>query len=654
MSVPEPRRCNDAQEAVDAVLSIVGSDVVLGLPLGLGKASSFANALFARACEDESIQLRIFTALSLERPTPKSELERRFLEPFLKRVFGDYPELAYVRGLREGNLPTNVYVSEFFLSTGAWLNNAPMQRAYTSTNYTHVTRDLIDAGCNVIAQLVARHDQDGIERFSLSCNPEITLDLLPAIRERADAAGGRVAMVGEVNENLPFMPNDAEVGADFFDVLFDPGKPYFTLFSIPHQPIDIVDYAAGFHAASLVEDGGTLQIGIGSLADAIAKWLILRHEAPQTYAELLESVPIQHDELARQRSPFVHGLYGCSEMVVDGFLPLMDAGILKRRVFSDVDLEERHRRGETLPGGFVLHGGFFVGSRAMYDQLSQLPDERRALINMTRISFVNQLYGQEPLKRLHRRHSRFINTVMMVTLMGEAISDGLEDGRVVSGVGGQYNFVAMAHELAEAKSILVVRSTRPKGRDVESNFRWSYGHCTIPRHLRDVVVSEYGVADLRGKSDRACIAALLNIADSRFQDELLDSAKKAGKIERDYVIPDRWRQNCPARLEDELGASMQRGILPRFPFGSDFTEDEIILGDALKWLEGETATRRGAVATAFSALLSRVDLGTDSVRRLLERMDLERPKNPRERFYRRLVGYALQRRANESQIADAD
>ncbi len=72
---------------------------------------------------------------------------------------------------------------------------------------------------------------------------------------------------------------------------------------------------------------------------------------------------------------------------------------------------------------------------------------------------------------------------MMATLLGAAISDGLEDGQVVSGVGGQYNFVAQAFALEGARSILTLDATRLSGNKVQSNIRWSYGHETIPRAL---------------------------------------------------------------------------------------------------------------------------------------------------------------------------
>ena len=82
----------------------------------------------------------------------------------------------------------------------------------------------------------------------------------------------------------------------------------------------------------------------------------------------------------------------------------------------------------------------------------------------------------------------------------------------------------------------MLRATREtKGRS-QSNIRWRYGHVTIPRHLRDIIVTEYGIADIRGKSDRDVAVAMLGIADLRFQDELLGQAKEIGKIERSFEL----------------------------------------------------------------------------------------------------------------------
>src|SRR5246127_1754027 len=212
-------------------------------------------------------------------------------------------------------------------------------------------------------------------------------------------------------------------------------------------------------------------------------------------------------------------------------LDLYRAGILKREV-----------------DGIVLHGGFFVGSRAFYRALREMPAETAAKFSMTSISYVNELYHDEDAKRRARVNARFLNDAMMATVLGDVISDGLEDGRIVSGVGGQYNFVAQGFALEGARSLIMLRASRAVKGKSQSNIRWRYGHTTIPRHLRDVIVTEYGVADLRGKSDRDVIVAMLAITDSRWQDDLLRRAKDARKIEPTFEIPNSARDNTPDAL----------------------------------------------------------------------------------------------------------
>ena len=148
--------------------------------------------------------------------------------------------------------------------------------------------------------------------------------------------------------------------------------------------------------------------------------------------------------------------------------------------------------------------------------------------------------------------------------------------RCVSGVGGQYNFVAMAHALPDARSILCLRATRTRDGRTTSNIIWNYAHETIPRHLRDIVITEYGIADLRAATDAEVIAALLNVADSRFQEPLLAQAKAAGKIRADYTIPERFRHNLPERVAGALRAARARGFFSEYPFGTDLTAEEIV------------------------------------------------------------------------------
>jgi acyl-CoA hydrolase len=290
-----------------------------------------------------------------------------------------------------------------------------------------------------------------------------------------------------------------------------------------------------------------------------------------------------------------------------------------------------------LIGGVLLHAGFFLGPRGFYAALRDLPESELRQFSMGGVAFVNQLGGpDQALKIAQRRHARFINSTMMVTLLGAAVSDGLAEGQVVSGIGGQYNFVAMAHSLPEARSILALRSTREKHGAVRSNIVWNYGHTSIPRHLRDIVVTEYGVADLRGRTDQDVIAALLNITDSRFQDGLKRAAQAAGKLAADYQIPDLHKNNTPRALEERFVVARARGLFSEFPFGTDFTGEEIVLAKALARLKELNACSapkrlRALVGAALSC-------GTPAnLAPYLERMSLAKPQTRQEWLWQRLL-----------------
>jgi hypothetical protein len=226
----------------------------------------------------------------------------------------------------------------------------------------------------------------------------------------------------------------------------------------------------------------------------------------------------------------------------------------------------------------------------------------------------------------------------MATLLGHVVADALEDGRVVSGVGGQYNFVAQSFALEGARSIIMLRATRDAKGRTTSNVRWSYGHTTIPRHLRDIVVTEYGIADLRGKNDRDVIAAMLAVADSRFQGELLRRAKDAGKIEPEFELPAGCRDNTPERIARALAPAHEQGMLPSFPFGTDFTETEQRLIPALQLLGAASPMRLAALLARGLASGSSV---SPPVRECLARMRLERRTTFMEHVYAALLRGAL-------------
>jgi hypothetical protein len=615
-----PKIFSDPEAIAEDIIRDVGTRLVVGLPLGLGKANHIVNALYARAVADPYINLTFFSALTLEKPKPSNLLERRFISPVIDRLFGGYPDLAYADALHAGALPPNVQVIEFFFLAGKWLHVPFAQQHYISANYTHASSYLLARGLNVVPQLVAKRVVDGAARYSLSCNTDTTLDVLRA------RAQGRAAfkLVGQVNSELPFMPGAGDLPADEFSAVLESPDCEFPLFAPPAEPITDTKYAIGLHAAGLVRDGGTLQIGIGQVGDALAQGLIVRHRDNAQFCAIMKRLaPDAEASTDLQTGSFDKGLYGVSEMLFEAFVGLIEAGIIKREV-----------------DGVVLHGAFFLGPQSFYRALRDMTPDQIARIGMMPVSFTNELYGDEQTKRRGRVDARFVNNAMMATLLGAVISDGLEDGQVVSGVGGQYNFVAQAFALEGARSILTLEATRPAGGGMQSNIRWNYGHETIPRHLRDVIVTEYGVADLRGKSDAETIAAMLAVTDSRFQDALMRQAKEAGKLQRNYEIPGAYRDNRPERITAALKPAREAGLLPTFPFGSDFTEVEQRLIPALQVLQDAQRTPRRLAGLLWQGFVGAPDA---SDRECLARLGLDKTATWQERVYRALVSAALAR-----------
>ncbi|HEY3893455.1 MAG TPA: acetyl-CoA hydrolase/transferase C-terminal domain-containing protein [Bradyrhizobium sp.] len=613
-----PKLFSDPEAIAEDVIRDVGTRLVVGLPLGLGKANHVANALYARASADRGIDLTFFSALTLEKPKPSNLLERRFIAPVIDRLFGGYPDLAYADALHAGRLPPNIRVIEFFFLAGRWLHVPFAQQHYISANYTHASSYLLARGLNVVTQLVAKRVVEGVTRYSLSCNTDTTLDVL---RARAE---GRASfrLIGQVNSELPFMPGPGDLPADTFSAILEGPKIEFPLFAPPSEPITDSKYAIGLHAAGLVRDGGTLQIGIGQVGDALAQGLIVRHRDNAQFRAIMNQLaPVAEPRPEALAGPFATGLYGVSEMLFEAFLGLVDAGILKREV-----------------DGVVLHGAFFLGPKSFYRRLREMTPDQIARIRMMPVSFTNELYGEEDAKRRARVDACFVNNAMMATLLGAAISDGLENGQVVSGVGGQYNFVAQAFALAGARSILTLEATRRDRSGSVSNIRWSYGHETIPRHLRDVFVTEYGIADIRGKSDAEVIAAMLGVADSRFQDDLMRQAKDAGKLPGNFEIPAAQRDNHPERIARALKPAREAGLLPLFPFGSDFTPIEQRLIPALQLLQDSQRAPLRLPGLLWQGLSRQPDAADQEC---LARLGLDKPGTLSERAYRALVSAAL-------------
>jgi acyl-CoA hydrolase len=701
-------RYEDPELIIDQIIDKVGKNLVVGTPLALGKPNHLLNALYNRVKGNPELNLKIFTALTLDKPKGTSLLEKRFLEPMAERVFGDYPDLDYEQDRQAGTLPPNVDILEFYFPAGRLLHNDYAQQNYICSNYTHVARDMMDAGVNVLLQMVSEGTFEGRECYSLSSNPDLTLDLIRLMQQRYSDNGTPFAFAAQVNQNLPFMFGDALVARDTFDfVLANPDLEY-KIFGPPKMAVTDRDFLIGLYISTLIRDGGELQVGIGAIGDALVYALLLRHQQNDVYQALLGDFGIVEKfgaviDRIGGTGPFEVGLFAASEMVVDGFMELYNAGIVKRKVYDDLiiqrlineekiddavrkgihevitetdfeylqkfgvfrrnlslrdgvietpegdrlsnDLTDLDNReliyecclGDKLANADVIQGAFFLGSQEFYDWLRNLNDEDRRLINMKSVQGINQLYGHETIDRLHRKDARFVNTCLMMTLSGSAVSDGLDNNRLISGVGGQYNFVAMAQELPDGRSILNLRSTRITGKGESSSIVWNYGHVTIPRHLRDIVVTEYGIADLRGQTDQEVMHRLLDITDSRYQQELVETAKSNGKIGKDYTISAVFSQNRVADISSKLVKYKDLGLFKTFPFGTDLTEEEIFVGRALKILKKKKQNTPVMIATILKAFLKRTD--PSPYRKYLQRMGLDKADSFEEKLYQKLLVY---------------
>ncbi|MGE5422532.1 MAG: acetyl-CoA hydrolase/transferase C-terminal domain-containing protein [Ignavibacteriales bacterium] len=709
---------DDVSKCVDEVINFVGKDITFAMPLALGKPVRFVNELYRRAKEDPSINLKIVTALPLEKPRGASELEKRLLKTMVEKLFAGVPDLDYMLDYREGTLPSNVENYEFFSKAGTYIGDPVAQQNHIASNYTHVVRDAFDFGVNVFGDLIGYRELNGKMMYSMGCNTDICVEGFKEAMKRR-ATGERFAIIGEANKNMPFMYGDAVVESSTFDVILRGPDFDYELFGAPKDPVSVADHWIGINASTLIRDGGTLQVGIGALGDAIVSGLILRNNHNAEYKEILDKAGItrRYDCLIKKwgdTGVFEKGLYGSSEMFVDAFMQLYKAKILKRKVFdsapimklinaghlsadnittdvidrllemkavnpkldlddfrflteygilkpglkfhqdfirdedteystdiSDVQNRTKIRRllGKELKNGKVILGAFFVGPKAFYKALNEMPEEERQLFGMSGVEKVNQLYEEEELRALQRKDGRFVNTGMVCTLLGAIASDQLEDGQVVSGVGGQYNFVSMGHALPDGRVVMLIKSTKGVGKTLRSNIVFSYGHCTIPKHMRDIIVTEYGIADVRGKPDKQVIAEILNITDSRFQQKLLAQAKKAGKIPGNYEIPAEYRNNTPEKLKALLGPYQKQGYFSAFPFGTDLSADDIELAGSLKVLKAHSAgfpskVYRGLAMELFRSIPLKAN-------HHLERLQLMKPSGTKEKIYQKMVVFAL-------------
>ena len=274
----------------------------------------------------------------------------------------------------------------------------------------------------------------------------------------------------EVNPNVPFANGDCLVHISQVSGLVESDEE---LFEVGLPQIGPVQEAIGKYVADLIDDGSTLQIGYGGIPDAVV-------------------MQLQH-----KRDLGIH-----TEMLGDGILSLLDSGAVT------------NRKKTFMPGKTVAT--FALGSRRLYRTLHRNP-----AIEMHPVEFTN-----DPYIAARNDHLCAINATLQIDLIGQCGSESL--GHLpYSGTGGQADFVRAANRSKGGKAFIVLPSTAKDGAVSRIAPVLSPGtHVTTSKNDVNYVVTEYGVAELRGKTARQRAEALIGIAHPDFRAELRESARR--------------------------------------------------------------------------------------------------------------------------------
>jgi acyl-CoA hydrolase len=276
-------------------------------------------------------------------------------------------------------------------------------------------------------------------------------------------------VIAQVNANMPRSHGDGLIHVDAIDFLVLADEP---LPELPRQPIGEVARAIGRHCAELVDDGATLQIGIGAIPDATLAALSGHHRLG------------------------VH-----TELLSEGVVDLVEKGVItgeSKRVH---------------PGKIVA--SFAMGTRRLYDFLDDNP-----LVEMLDIAYVNDT-------SVIRRNPKVtaINSAIEVDVTGQVCADSIGELQY-SGVGGQMDFIRGAALSEGGKPIIALPSETSSGVSrIVSHLRPGAGVVTTRAHVH-YVVTEHGIADLFGKNLRQRAAALIAVAHPRHRDALTADARR--------------------------------------------------------------------------------------------------------------------------------
>lgn len=329
-------------------------------------------------------------------------------------------------------------------------------------------------------------------------NIGVSVDIVLAAIEAADL------VIAQVNPRMPVVFGAGFIKADLIDCWVEGDRPIHA-----HDPVPLDDVALeiGRNCASLIEDGSTLQMGIGQIPDATLKALTDKKDL---------------------------GVW--TEMFSDGVLDLVEAGNITNRY-------------KTIHPGKVS-SSFTFGSQRLYDFL-----DRNPLFTFHPSDYIN-----DPI-RIARQHKMVsINSAIQIDLTGQVCADSIGT-KFYSGIGGQVDFIRGASMCPNGKPILAVRSTARGGSvsRLVANLSEGAGVVTSRGDVR-YIVTEYGIADLQGKSVRERAMALISIAHPDFRRGLLDDAKARHYVFVDQVAP---QALYPRRFERSVETRDGRPLLLR-------------------------------------------------------------------------------------------
>lgn len=277
-------------------------------------------------------------------------------------------------------------------------------------------------------------------------------------------------VLAQVNDQMPRTMGDSFVHVSRLTYCSEVSQP---LPELRGGPITEIEEAIGRNCASLVEDGSTLQLGIGSIPDAVLKFL------------------------ADKKDLGIH-----SEMFSDGVVDLYEKGIITGAA-------------KTIDKGKMV-AAFLMGTRKLYDFVDSNPD-----VLMLPVDYVN---NPAVIARNHKMVS--INSCLQIDFNGQVNSESFGMNQF-SGIGGQLDYVRGATMCPDGKSILAMPSTA-KGGQLSRILPVLPEGTTVTTTRTDVqyIVTEYGIANLRGKSLRERAKLLISIAHPKFRDELWEAYKK--------------------------------------------------------------------------------------------------------------------------------